>query len=420
MNQTCGMPYTTLFFLLLFSTHLLAQNKPDCPYYQKYIAAADAEIARGAAADFQKAINDYSTAMLHCPARAAAARERIIQAYRAIDALKDEAQAKEREARNSLHRLAQERARSQAALAEADSIFTQNKKLVDAFYFYDDKLALAYKNERYGFLNRAGEVRIDYQFEKAEQFDYNRFARVVKNSQNYLLAPSGKIYPVAYSLGELTGDVLALDLSRQKLDSFPVRILDFPQLEVLLLGLNQLISLPEEMGQLTQLTRLYLKDNQLTELPHEIGQLTQLTELNLFNNQLTELPQEMGQLTQLTELNLFSNQLTELPQQIGQLTQLTELNLFSNQLTELPQEIGQLTQLTELNLRDNQLTELPQEIGQLMKLTELNLFNNQLAELPQEMGQLTKLGNLYLINNPIPEEIITQLKTQLPKCRIEF
>ncbi|MCB9291554.1 MAG: leucine-rich repeat domain-containing protein [Lewinellaceae bacterium] len=280
---------------------------------------------------------------------------------------------------------------------EAEKLNTQvaldkANKLIDAFYFYDGRFALALggKNSdpKFYFIDKNGDkVKKLGEWDSAEQFEYTGFARVKKKDQLYLIDTAGLEYPLATEVEQLAEGITALDLRNRKLDSIPPAIFKHQSLKVLLLSENQISELPAQIGQLANLTSLNLYYNQLSELPAQIGQLDNLTSLDLSFNQLSDLPPQIGQLANLTELSLYNNQLSELPAQIGQLTNLTELSLSLNQLSELPPQIGQLDNLTSLDLFDNQLSKLPAQIGQLTNLTKLSLYNNQLNELPAQIGK---------------------------------
>jgi Leucine-rich repeat (LRR) protein len=303
---------------------------------------------------------------------------------------------------------------TQVALQKAD-------KLIDAFYFYAGRFALAYGEKEYEnvfyFIDKNGdEVAKLGRWEKAEQFERMGFSRVTKKEggqfTDYLLDTLGNIYPAAFDVRDLNKNTTALDLSDKGLDRLPTSIFQHTQLKVLLLNGNQLTSLPTEIGLLKSLTSLDLGRNQLTSLPREIGQLKNLTSLDLgygknlsslvsSGNQLTTLPREIGQLKSLTSLNLSGNRLTDLPREIGELKSLTSLSLLLNQLTSLPRDIGQLKRLTSLHLANNRLTSLPREIGQLKSLKYLFLGFNQLTGLPGEIGQLESLNYLFLDDNQL-------------------
>jgi len=281
--------------------------------------------------------------------------------------------------------------------------------LVDAFYFYADRFALAFKDRKFYFIDKDGkEVKKLGKWTKAEQFDYRGFATIHKNDTPFLLDTFGNTYKLAYSLETLEANSEALNLSNQKLKQVPAIVWDNPQLKVLILSENHLENLPKQIGQLSNLISLYLEENNLYKLPAEIGQLSNLSTFSLSYNKLDELPMEVGQLSKLTVLSLSDNKLAELPMEIGQLNKLTVLSLSENKLAKLPTGIGQLSKLTVLSLGDNDFTVFPKEIGQLKNLSLLIFRDNKLVELPGEIGQLSSLFSLDLSRNKlakIPKEI---------------
>ncbi len=244
----------------------------------------------------------------------------------------------------------EQRAEAEVAKKETQQALGKANTLIDAFYFYAGRFALAYGekdgNEAFYFIDKNGnEVKKLGRWQKAEQFDDSGFAKVVNRGTNYLLDTIGHTYHVAYRLEDLNADVSALDLRDIELNAFPKEALAHPQLQVLLLEgnlfhQNNFRTLPSAIQRLSSLHVLYLRDCQIRSLPPEIGQLTSLTALDLESNDLTSLPPEIGQLTSLTTLDLESNDLTSLPPEITQLTNLSKLILDGNDLTSLPSEIG--------------------------------------------------------------------------------
>ena len=79
---------------------------------------------------------------------------------------------------------------------KTDSLLRVTRKLTDAFYFYNGRLALAFKDGKYGFINRQGEIEIDYLYTSATNFDEETgYARVEKGGKRYWLAADGTEYP---------------------------------------------------------------------------------------------------------------------------------------------------------------------------------------------------------------------------------
>ena len=298
--------------------------------------------------------------------------------------------------------------------------YKRAEKLINAFYFYDNKFALAYgskdsKNaylQKFYFIDKNGDaVEKLGRWEKAEQFDiHTGFTKVIdSDKRTYLLDTLGNAYKYTNRIDELDNTIEALDLSFQMLSKLPEVIGNYDNLRYLDLSYNELSDLPSEIGNLANLTFLDLKSNKLDFLPTEIGNLTKLKHLDLGENyQISVLPPKIGELTNLGTLRLSDNQFTRLPPEIGKLTNLKKLDLSRNQLISLPPEIGKLTNLTELDLFSNQLTSLPPEIGRLANLKILILEYNQLTSLPPEIGKLTNLTTLDLSWNgltSLPSEI---------------
>lgn len=132
--------------------------------------------------------------------------------------------------------------------------------------------------------------------------------------------------------------VYRLNLSRQKLDSFPDKIFLFKNL-----------------------LELDLSRNRIEEIPPEIGTLVHLTKLNLANNKLVHLPKEIGELRDLINFGLNRNVLEDLPSSIGQLESLEVLELWDNELADIPDEISQLQNLKSVELRGILFTEEQQK-----------------------------------------------------------
>jgi len=54
---------------------------------------------------------------------------------------------------------------------KADSAKNVAQSIVNAFYFYDDRLALAFKDNKYGFIDKSGHPVIGYKYVEAYPFD---------------------------------------------------------------------------------------------------------------------------------------------------------------------------------------------------------------------------------------------------------
>jgi len=313
-----------------------------------------------------------------------------------------------------------------AALTKADSALALANNIIDAFYFYKDSFALAYKNNYYGFIDKKGKAVIDYKYNEALPFDNTGYARVKRTDISYLIDTKGVEYRLATELNQLDSNVVALDLRDRRLDTFPMIITENPQLKILLLSRNRLAGLPAEFGQLDQLQYLDLSVNQLTSLPESIGELDSLRVLDLSYSDmklksvpatigklqnlqvldltasgLRSLPESIGNLRNLQSLILTYTPLTNFPEAISKLSRLQNLNLHRTGLRSLPVSIGELRNLQNLNLSHNKLKQLPESIGELSNLQTLEVFENELTSLPESIGQLKRLQKLVLYANPL-------------------
>lgn len=352
--------------------------------YEEAIQMGDRALYNG---QYKTALNKYFSAEAFDPSKKEVVRRKLNLVFDRIEKLKDEAETAKEEARAS---------------------YQKAQKLVNAFYFYEDRFALAFKNDKFYFIDKNGdEVEKLGQWEKAEQFDRRGFAKIKNYKEDYLLDTLGNRYLVAYNLADLNENITALDLSEQDLEEIPALVFDYPQLKILLLSSNKITIFPEQIKKLENLIFLDLRGNLLTSLSVQIEELKNLTHLNLSFNHLTSLPDQIGELKALTELDLKSNNITQLPEQIRKLKNLTKLDLLGNQLISLPDQIGELKNLAFLNLGGiwaygyNRLKSLPNEIGALKNLTFLNLRCNNLTNLPNQFGKLTNLKSLYLYGNEI-------------------
>ncbi|EDN71519.1 VCBS [Beggiatoa sp. PS] len=156
-------------------------------------------------------------------------------------------------------------------------------------------------------------------------------------------------------------ELQVLDLQNNKLTGPFTNLENLNQLEVLLLGNNQLFSgtLPN-LSTLTNLQVLGLGNNQLSG-PLSIENLpTSLQILRLVQNQFTGTIPDFSAFSQLETLKLDSNQLSGTIPDFSALTNLQELWLSGNQLSgEIPASFIELIQLDtsiSLDLRYNSLT----------------------------------------------------------------
>ncbi len=121
--------------------------------------------------------------------------------------------------------------------------------------------------------------------------------------------------------------VIKLELRKQKLKSFPMEILKFPNLQYLDLSKNNIKELPVEISQLKNLQYFAISKNSLEEFPPQIGDLTNLFYLNANQNELTSIPPAIGKLTKLKNLDLWSNNIDRFPDELKDLKSLLVFDL---------------------------------------------------------------------------------------------
>ncbi|KAH7729089.1 Leucine rich repeat 4 [Aphelenchoides avenae] len=199
----------------------------------------------------------------------------------------------------------------------------------------------------------------------------------------------------------LTG---VLNLRTRKLKEFPAHLCekhDISDLVAADLSGNRLHEMPACLCELDSLETLQIRDNCLRQLPTSIHLLKSLTYLDLSGNQLTSLPASIFFL-RLRVLLLPGNRLESLPREIRQLEScIQELDLSFNRLEAIPTDTTLLKTLRVLKLRGNRLAHLPSEIGSLNLLRILDVSANCLTKLPLELRNLTNCVDLHADENPL-------------------
>ncbi len=264
-------------------------------------------------AKYEMAIKRYVSALVICPRNVKTIAHRIEAVFQKVDALKQEAfrQQQKLKVQKSIIETALKEAETHKKLAKeneqkANENLAKANKLINTFYFYDDKYALAYgenedhKNVFY-FIDKNGDrVEKLREWKKAEQFTDIGFAKVWDDKNiEYYLDTDGNSYAVAYSLAEMDSSKTALDLSYaqtgQVLATFPKEILHQTQLQILIMSgnyskRNTFQSLPQKINDLQKLKVLQINYSILDSLTPSIGQLKNLTSLDLSFNDLESLP----------------------------------------------------------------------------------------------------------------------------------
>ncbi|KAI1889934.1 hypothetical protein AGOR_G00168020 [Albula goreensis] len=173
----------------------------------------------------------------------------------------------------------------------------------------------------------------------------------------------------------------SLNLSHNRLGSFPECICDILTLTEINLSCNGIHTLPGQIGNLQSLQTLSLDGNHLSTLPEELGGLAQICSLGLSFNDFPHIPAVLDRLTGVDRLAMAGNRVETLELgTLGRMTHLKSIDLRLNGLRWVQSEgLEAVKQVTYLDLRDNQLTSL--DLSSACNLETLHCQRNHLGAL---------------------------------------
>lgn len=188
----------------------------------------------------------------------------------------------------------------------------------------------------------------------------------------------------------------------------PLKLFELPNLEVLDLQNNRLLSLPEATCDLANLRVLNVSGNQLTALPMDALHSLPLTELDASNNALIASIFPLGSNVDghptLQILDAANNSLAALSfTPFLNMPRLTSLNMTNNHLEALPDTTG-WKELITLAVGDNKISELPVGFTSLQKLRNANFTGNNIRLIDPEVGRMDSLEFFILASNPLREK----------------
>lgn len=122
-------------------------------------------------------------------------------------------------------------------------------------------------------------------------------------------------------------EVFILDLSKSKLTSFPMEILEMKNLHILKLSKNKIVTVPDSISGLINLVELDLEKNLLSEFPMGITKLINLKKLVLSQNTIVSIPFDIKNLQKLEYLDMWSNELSYFPDSMKEMTALKVVDL---------------------------------------------------------------------------------------------
>jgi len=211
--------------------------------------------------------------------------------------------------------------------------------------------------------------------------------------------------------------VKELIIEKAMLETVPVVIYRFPNLEMLSLSDNDIEQVDIDLSRLPKLNHLKLTGNILRNDALKLSSNKTLKLLNLQSNQITDIPDAVRNCKKLETLWLGRNTITGLTNRsFRKLKQVKDINFYKSQIAVLPSGIKKMKGLQVLDLYYNDLTILPKSITKLKKLTHLAVAHNELSELPAKMGKMKNLNTLFAHHNrlsKLPESIVKMKNLQV-------
>lgn len=355
-------------------------------HYQPYEDSTCAKMLAEATVSFDSSnytrARDYcEAALLICNANSTAFEALLKRTNNAIDKQKQDAIDSQKAAKEAAIKIQVSR----------DSLKTVNllkQKIVEAFYFYNDRYALAFKQGRYGFVNMAGDTLIGYKFNEATPFGQKYGYAQVKadhvsgKAREYLLDTTKVLYPLARSIRQLTIDPSCEALITTLRNGADVKnIIENKQLKIVFVEPNY-------------------RDNSVLSrrLIGRLRLLPQLESVSFTNNGLTSFPRGFLELDNVVTLNLSGNQIAEIASfQVNgmcRLQKITKLDLSNNQLRTLPEDVKMLTTLRYVNLEGNRIS--TQEVAKIKSWLpkDCDILFKDYQKFPQSiLTQVRQIGN---------------------------
>ncbi|CAF95244.1 unnamed protein product, partial [Tetraodon nigroviridis] len=209
------------------------------------------------------------------------------------------------------------------------------------------------------------------------------------------------------------GRMEVLDISHNRVEELPTRLMSSRSLRKLLAGWNRVTRLAERVER-SQLEVLDLQHNHLTDLPHNLFIKAQsLRHLNASANRLESLPaagQSEESCSSLEELYLTNNSLTDMcVPLLSEHARLRVLHLAYNQLQSFTaSKLARLEQLEELDLSGNRLRCVPTTVLGCRRLHTLSAHSNCICTFP-EVLQLPDIKCVDLSCNELSEVTLPEV-----------
>jgi Leucine-rich repeat (LRR) protein len=334
------------------------------------------------------------------------------------------------------------------AKKQAETSLKKAEKLTDAFYFYKDKYAVAFKENKFYFIDKDGEEYTELgRWDKAEQFDEDiGFAKVTIDKQKAGLALGADNFLDTSENNETTSkQTVDGDLA---LNQSTVSIID--QNAGLFIGANDSSNTPEnrelaskpsvdgystlsqsiinskrqrekqtieylineegnryqvcyELHDLNEdIKAIDLRGKQFDTFPTEIFRFPQLQVLIISGkdgreNNFETIPDEIDKLVDLVHIFMDFCKIKKFPKVYGPTKKLLCLSLMNNLIEEVPDDFYCTSNLLKfLNLNNNALSTISGYVSKLDNLEILGLGGNSLNEVSDELWKLKNLKTLAL------------------------
>ena len=118
-----------------------------------------------------------------------------------------------------------------------------------------------------------------------------------------------------------------LKITRQKLTHFPKEIFRYKNLVALDLSKNKIKNIPDSISVFYQLEFVNLRKNNFEVFPESLFQLKKIKEIVISSNQIGFIPDAISLCTQLRKLDLYNNPISDLGHGLQDLKNMEELDL---------------------------------------------------------------------------------------------
>ena len=133
--------------------------------------------------------------------------------------------------------------------------------------------------------------------------------------------------------------IYRIDLTKQRLRSFPEELANWTELREVVLDRNKLNRIDADLSGWAFLERFSAQGNDLIAFPVSVTEWTALRTLELGDNMIDSIPLDIDQLAELRTLSLWSNVIAHYPASLGDLKHLEILDLQYNDMTLEEQEL---------------------------------------------------------------------------------